>query len=412
MTANQRRPSRASRAKLLTFFVLMVVCAGALSVVIGFVATGSARSSGLDAAATVRQGDIEHDLWSVLNADDFQGPLAPGAVGDLDRIVPTSFGARSSLVGAMLTDADGTPIWTWGEAVGLEAVDAGFTSPTATMARSDETSITWVTYRLPIRPPLVSQPVAILTATVADPDVAALGSRYPIGSIAIIVGSVLLAWGLGLALARGLLRQSWGETETQRRVAMIDPLTGLANRSALNERGGAAIASALRQGGHVGLVLIDLNRFKAVNDTGGHALGDRVLVEVARRLLEITRRGELAVRVGGDEFAVLVPVVHRRSELEALAVRVRAALEIPVRFSSAADVRVTASVGTAWSPVDGVSIAELFKTADTLMYAEKNRVRAPLNDSITRAKEQVAARPDRRAEAERVTVSAPSPDNT
>jgi diguanylate cyclase (GGDEF)-like protein len=396
----------------LTFFVLMIVCAGALSVVIGFVATGSARSSGLDAAATVRQGDVEHDLWSVLDSDDFQATLAPGAVADLDRVVPTSFGARSSLVGAVLTDADGTPIWTWGEADGLAAVDVDVTSPTATMARSDESSITWVTYQLPIRPPLVSEPVATLTATVADPDVAALGSRYPIGSIAIIVGSVLLAWGLGLGLARGLLRQSWGETETQRRVAMIDPLTGLANRSALTERGGAAIANAQRQDGHVGLVLIDLNRFKAVNDTGGHALGDRVLVEVGRRLLEITRRGELAVRVGGDEFAVLVPVVHRRSELEALAARVRAALEIPVRFSSAADVRVTASVGTAWSPVDGTSLAELFKTADTLMYAEKNRVRVPLNDSIARAKEEATARPDGRTEADRVTVSTPSPDTT
>jgi diguanylate cyclase (GGDEF)-like protein len=392
----------------LTFFVLMIVCAGALSVVIGFVATSSARRSGLDAAATVRQGDIEAGLWSALDAADFEASLAPGAVADLDRIVPTSFGARSSLVGAVLTDADGTPIWAWGKADGLAGVDADITSPTATMARSDESSVAWVTYRLPIRPPLLSDPVATLAATVADPDVAALGSRYPIGSMAVIVGSVLLAWGLGLALARGLLRQSWGETETQRRVAMIDPLTGLANRSALNERGGAAIANAHRQDGHVGLVLIDLNRFKAVNDTGGHALGDRVLVEVGRRLLEITRRGELAVRVGGDEFAVLVPVVRRRSELEALAVRVRAALEIPVRFSSAADVRVTASVGTAWSPVDGASIAELFKTADTLMYAEKNRVRVPLNDSIARAKE-LAAAPDGRTEADRVTVSAPSP---
>jgi diguanylate cyclase (GGDEF)-like protein len=408
VTANLRRPSRASRAKLLTFFVLMIVCAGALSVVIGFVATSSARRSGLDAAATVRQGDIEAGLWSALDAADFEASLAPGAVADLDRIVPTSFGARSSLVGAVLTDADGTPIWAWGKADGLAGVDADITSPTATMARSDESSVAWVTYRLPIRPPLLSDPVATLAATVADPDVAALGSRYPIGSMAVIVGSVLLAWGLGLALARGLLRQSWGETETQRRVAMIDPLTGLANRSALNERGGAAIANAHRQDGHVGLVLIDLNRFKAVNDTGGHALGDRVLVEVGRRLLEITRRGELAVRVGGDEFAVLVPVVRRRSELEALAVRVRAALEIPVRFSSAADVRVTASVGTAWSPVDGASIAELFKTADTLMYAEKNRVRVPLNDSIARAKE-LAAAPDGRTEADRVTVSAPSP---
>ncbi len=394
----------------MTFFALTVVCAGALSLVIGWVATHSARSSGLDAAATVRQGDLEQVVWSILDAPEVGAPLSADAVADLDRIMPTSFGARSSLVGAVLTDADGTPIWTWGDADGIDIAGPGLTVPTATMEPVSGPSVRWVTYRLPIRPPLVTEPVATLAATVADPDVAALGSRYPIGSIGIIVGSVLLAWGLGLALARGLLRQSWGETETQRRVAMIDPLTGLANRSALNERGGAAIASAQRQESHVGLVLIDLNRFKAVNDTGGHALGDRVLVEVGRRLLEITRRGELAVRVGGDEFAVLVPVVHRRSELEALAGRVRAALEIPVTFSSADDVRVTASVGTAWSPVDGVTIADLFKTADMLMYAEKNRVRVPLNESINRAKARAAARADRRTEVDKVTVSARSPE--
>lgn len=385
-------------AVIVVLAVLSMLC-------VGWIVLSSSQSSALDAAAAVRQGEIEQRLWSDVDPADLAG------VSDvLGRELPTSFGARSSLVWAELRDTDGRVLWTWGESMASTGLGRDERGLSARLLGSND-GVERVAYVLPLRPPMVDESVATLIAVVADPDVGAAGTGRPTVALLVVVLVLAAFWSGGLAAVRWALRQSRGETETQRRVAMIDPLTGLANRSALNERGNAAIANSLRQDGHVGLVVVDLNRFKAVNDTGGHALGDRVLVEVGRRLLELTRKGELAVRVGGDEFAVLVPVLNRRSELESLAGRIRAALEIPVTFTAADDVRVTASVGTAYSPIDGTSIADLFRTADTLMYAEKNRVRVPLNDSIQRAKRRLLSEESAAADAAEVRAPVEEPQS-
>lgn len=398
MSPPVRRLHRSPVGTIVVFAVAMLVFVAGLGALIAVTVTVSGENDSLALAARVRQGDIESDLWSVIDPDDLSTQLSGRDVAILDQTVPGAFGSRAQLIGASLTDLDGTVRWTWG----FDIV-APMTDPGLPIARFDvDSEVQAINYALPLRARFTEEPVAVLNAVVVDPDVAQIIGDAPNRMLAVVAAAMAALWLAVMILTVRMLRRSWSETETQRRVAMIDPLTGLANRSALNERGDAAIAGSGRYGGHVGLVVVDLNRFKAVNDIGGHALGDRVLVEVARRLLEITRRGELAVRVGGDEFAVLAPTVRRRADLEILASRVRAALEIPVRFAGADDVRVTASVGTAWTPEQGSSIPELFRAADAVMYAEKNRVRRPLSEGIERAK----ARQEAKLIADRETATA------
>src|SRR5690606_21692219 len=111
--------------------------------------------------------------------------------------------------------------------------------------------------------------------------------------------------------------------------AMHDPVTGLANRYLLMDRLGQAMLRLERTPGRLALVFIDLDHFKAVNDSYGHEVGDEVLVELARRLTDIGRRGDTVARLGGDEFVMLCENVRSDAALQALAARVVGTLAEP-----------------------------------------------------------------------------------
>lgn len=146
-----------------------------------------------------------------------------------------------------------------------------------------------------------------------------------------------------------------------------DPLTGIANRLGFE----SALQRALDSRGDdaVGLVYLDLDGFKPINDAHGHEAGDAVLVEVAQRLQHLLRAGDLAGRLGGDEFGLLL---HRTtpSQLSAASERVRAALHEPIRFGDVT-VRVGASLGLASAPRDGTDVSVLLRHADQRMYRQK-----------------------------------------
>jgi diguanylate cyclase (GGDEF)-like protein len=156
--------------------------------------------------------------------------------------------------------------------------------------------------------------------------------------------------------------------------AMTDALTGLANRKRLGERTAAAV--------HVGpaaLVLLDLDRFKEVNDTLGHYVGDQLLTAVAQRLASSMRPGDTVARLGGDEFAVLLPgagadVASRAAE------RARAALAEPFVLGGLL-VDVAASAGVAVSPEHGVDVDDLLQHADVAMYLSKESGEVEVYDS-------------------------------
>jgi diguanylate cyclase (GGDEF)-like protein len=174
-----------------------------------------------------------------------------------------------------------------------------------------------------------------------------------------------------------------GLVADQRKLAITDVLTGLRTRRFFGAQLPVEIARARRSGAELALLIVDIDHFKSINDGYGHPAGDRVLVEVARRLRESIRPSDVLARYGGEEFALVVSNAGVE-ELAVIGERLRnqiAASQIQV----ASDVwlRVTVSVGTATMPVNGGSAAELITTADRALYAAKaqGRNRIVLGDS-------------------------------
>jgi diguanylate cyclase (GGDEF)-like protein len=173
-------------------------------------------------------------------------------------------------------------------------------------------------------------------------------------------------------LARSIdqMRQAVSEREDRiMRLAYHDALTGLANRPRLMDRLEQLIAVARRTQQPVSVLLMDLDRFKYVNDALGHQHGDVVLQEVARRLTSLLRDSDTVARLGGDEFAVLLPQTSS-SAAEAVAAKVTAALDQPIEIEGQ-NVDVGASVGIATYPEHGADAATLLRDADVAMYAAK-----------------------------------------
>jgi len=158
-------------------------------------------------------------------------------------------------------------------------------------------------------------------------------------------------------------------------LALHDPLTDLPNRALFQEHLTVAIANARRSGSGGAVLFIDLDDFKLVNDSFGHAVGDELLVLVARRLRDSCRAGDVVARQGGDEFLVLVQGTNGDSTPEAaaqvVASNLRVALGKPYALAST-DLYITPSIGASLFPADGDTAETLLKHADIAMYAAKD----------------------------------------
>lgn len=155
-----------------------------------------------------------------------------------------------------------------------------------------------------------------------------------------------------------------------REEATHDPLTGLANRRLFYDRLQQAILHANRYGSKLGLLYVDLDRFKEINDTHGHHVGDAVLTEVARRLTASVRDSDSVARLGGDEFVVLLTELQAREDYRAVGEKIEQALNIGTQFYGL-DIDITASIGEAIYPDDGADEDALVRAADTAMYRIK-----------------------------------------
>lgn len=153
-------------------------------------------------------------------------------------------------------------------------------------------------------------------------------------------------------------------------LAREDPLTGLPNRRGADEALEQEVQRARRSGKAFSLILLDLDGFKAVNDTMGHAAGDAVLVRVARRLTEQVRESDFISRLGGDEFLVILHTADSASEQQTAMDRFRQCLELPFALDGQ-KVRVRASAGAAQWGKDGDTADELLRAADKRMYQNK-----------------------------------------
>ncbi len=162
--------------------------------------------------------------------------------------------------------------------------------------------------------------------------------------------------------------------EQQRKLehqALHDALTGLPNRTLLADRLELALKTAKRDGKPLALLLLDLDRFKEINDTLGHRVGDMLLSEVAKRLKKAIRKSDTIARLGGDEFAALLPAVTDLARAERVAQRIAKALESPFRVLDGLSLEVGVSTGIALYPQHAEDSSKLMQRADVAMYAAK-----------------------------------------
>jgi diguanylate cyclase (GGDEF)-like protein/PAS domain S-box-containing protein len=213
--------------------------------------------------------------------------------------------------------------------------------------------------------PVVFSSMSYPLASVAIVGVASVSSFL---TVALIAGGSSPAFQLGFAFALlcTAAMSAWQAQNHNRqhaalsRASRTDPLTGCLNRRGFQERAIAEIAELTRQGGHGAVVALDIDHFKPVNDTFGHAAGDELLCWFARTLEAAVRPGDAVGRLGGDEFAVLLADVEP-SEVQASAARLEAALGS----------RAPASLGIAVFPDDGVELEALSRCADARLYASR-----------------------------------------
>ena len=154
-------------------------------------------------------------------------------------------------------------------------------------------------------------------------------------------------------------------------IAQHDPLTGLPNRLALLTRLGQLLPEARRHSWRIGIMFIDLDRFKTINDTLGHQVGDQLLREVATRLSTVTRETDFVARLGGDEFVIVLPGIASPADAALVASKVVNSLSTPI-MAEEHELHTSPSIGISLFPDDGGDSHDVLKNADTAMYHAKS----------------------------------------
>lgn len=239
-------------------------------------------------------------------------------------------------------------------------------------------TVTTVLEPLPVGPPRHSAArLALTSASVVIPIgvLAATDATSAADRVVRFVGAIALITGLAVRVILAV-RQSNAAQATLLRSAHLDPLTGLANRSLIIETITMALHESWRSNRRPSVLFIDVDRFKNINDSLGHAAGDEVLVTVAHRLVEALPASTSIARISGDEFVVLAPDTRNQGEAIALAERVLEVFREPLPLRQG-DLFVTASIGVA-SGADGhdLKAEDLLRHADTAMYQAKDAGRS------------------------------------
>jgi diguanylate cyclase (GGDEF)-like protein len=316
-------------------------------------------------------------VWPQLSDTDFQRLPDATRARELDQLVGSAVKEDAGLVHARIYDAVGRVVWaddrkqtppgpTFISASLSAALDGEVVSSiehghTDSGAPSDEGAL------LEVYVPLRRRP--------GDPIDGVFEAYLPYAPVAdaiwadtiLVVAAVLL--GL-LVVCASLFRLVSRASSKLRRQALHDALTDLPNRTFLHRQGARAISAARRRDTSAALLLIDLDRFKEVNDTLGHDHGDELLIEVADRLGRGLRAHDLLARLGGDEFAILLPEVPHRGAVAEVAARLHRALEEPFALRGVA-LTLEASIGVAVYPDDGRDLTTLLRRADVAMYEAK-----------------------------------------
>ncbi|MGA9836108.1 MAG: EAL domain-containing protein [Gemmatimonadaceae bacterium] len=184
----------------------------------------------------------------------------------------------------------------------------------------------------------------------------------------------VLIFAMGLGVVIWLLEEQHAEASANaaqvEQLALHDPLTGLPNRKLFLDHLDIAISQARRARHKLAVLFVDLDRFKLVNDSFGHAVGDEVLQVVAARLRGALRETDAVARMGGDEFTVLAPVIHTVEDAVSVARKIRESVKEVVTVEGR-ELFITASIGIGIYPDDGTDANTLLKNADAAMYRAK-----------------------------------------
>lgn len=198
--------------------------------------------------------------------------------------------------------------------------------------------------------------------------------RAVVASAVVVLVLALLgqmSWQVQLGRARAMAEQAEHATQVEH-LAFHDSLTGLPNRALFARFVEESIRQSQRYRRQLAILLLDLDRFKVVNDTLGHNAGDEMLQEIAHRLKHDLRESDFVARLGGDEFVVLLPEYHDEAEVAEAAQRILNAVNGAIRIDGR-EVRMTASIGVALAPADGLDEETLLKHADIAMYHAKSQ---------------------------------------
>jgi diguanylate cyclase (GGDEF)-like protein len=186
----------------------------------------------------------------------------------------------------------------------------------------------------------------------------------------VVAGGLVILWLLLFRTVWNASRRLQSSALENARLALLDSLTGLPNRRMLADRLGRAIAEHAETGSTVGLALLDVDRFKDINDSLGHDRGDELLEQVAERLRGALREDDVVARLGGDEFAILLPDVRSVADADAAARRVRQLFVPPFMLGDLA-LHVDTSIGVACLPDHADDASSLMRMADVAMYTAK-----------------------------------------
>jgi diguanylate cyclase (GGDEF)-like protein len=302
-----------------------------------------------------------------------------GQLDDLDPVELNIFNADRTIVYSGEHDTIGTTSTSGelGDALAGQVV-SGFASSTDESPSSETGTRQLLEVYVPVQYPGSPRPDGVVELYLPYAPVAAAVSHDVRTLVITLAVALAVFYGVVfrfIAAASNRLQRQSEELRVSavrdRHQATHDALTGLPNWELLRDRLGQGLAAATRSEREIALLLIDLDRFKEINDSLGHTYGDKLLCQVGPRLQSVLREGDTVARLGGDEFAVLLPSVDGVAEAQAVAERLRLALHRPFDVDGVA-LDVEASIGIVLSPWHGTDTEELLRNADIAMYAAKD----------------------------------------
>jgi len=353
------------------FSLLSLLALTVLGVVVGLVLTSRIEHRARTNATRLAVVMARTGAASALTPADLRGPVSPRRASVLDRTLKRPLIGNGAAIVKVYNDK-GTVVYAGNhEQIGEREPDE-VTRPLAgsvvnEMARGTHDNgkgARMLSVYLPLSVAGGARPDGVFELYLPYAPVAAAIAHDTRILTLILIAGLLLVW-------LGLFRIVASASRRLRRQARQDHLTKLPNRAQLHADGARALRSATRSDRLVALLLIDLDRFKEINDTLGHEQGDMLLIEVAARLRDALRPSDVLARLGGDEFAVLITELPDRGAAVELSGRLRDALARPFALCGVA-IELGASIGIAFRGDHGNDLGTLLRRADVAMYEAKH----------------------------------------